>query len=158
LEKFYLTNTLVNLLRWGLRSQNAEASAFEQGDASHWADIQDARVHNWAALPLTAVMQPSTVQDHAHALGDKASWSLVNSWKLIADFERMQAPGRDLDDARFRSFQDVVDAIPFRLSKRVEGNHYFFVGRNGARDTAKAMSELVSVVDDLQKKLDLLLT
>lgn len=148
---FYLGTTPVNLTGWGLRY--AEDDGHPNFKMDPFGDIQDARVFEWSALPMTAVIQPTHALDFMHALGDKAAWGLVLTKRLMAQFQERSPSWRHHDFERFRKFRDLVDEAPGRLCCRVEGNHFFFVGEEGARNTAKKLITLIRAVEHLQKEL-----
>ncbi|KAF2093499.1 thioesterase domain protein [Rhizodiscina lignyota] len=161
LEKLYYTKTPINLTGWGLR-YSRDTDGQQRFVDDDMADIRDAQVHNWGALPLIGVIQPTSTQDLMHAVGDKASWGLVLTFKLLSDFQKATSqPGYTekgtSSKERFESFRDLVDAIPGRLARRVEGTHYFFVGKKGARETADQIADLLQASEKIQAEIDNLL-
>jgi hypothetical protein len=154
LAKFYRCMTPINLTGWGLRySQNGNCPQFQE---NNWADIQDARIYNWSALPLIAVIQPMSPQDLIHALGDKASWGLVLTYKLISDLQKGLPPSGNIDPKLFGKFRDLIDEIPGRLFCRVDGTHFFFLGENGAKETAHNIVQLLHTSEKVQAEINVL--
>lgn len=143
----YYGNAPVNLLGYTLK-HDGEGFVDDGGLC-----VGDSEVSDFASFPWISTLFPDNESDARHALADKAMWGFIFTMKLTAMVERAKPIGDS-----WQRVATLVAAIPDRLSACIEGNHYFFLGEKGARETAKAIasqwetykvlrSELVSLLD-----------
>jgi hypothetical protein len=128
----YFGNTPVSLLDWNLRHDD-EAAGFVE---DHRTAPVDADVEDYSNLPWIATLCPTYMQDARHALCDKATWSALFTQKLTLEVEKAGIIGH-IDHSRWTELLDFVTSVPNKLSKQVEGNHYFFLGERSAEQAAR---------------------
>jgi thioesterase domain-containing protein len=133
---------------YGLRYKEG-SNAFVR---DYWAEIQDTKPYDWANFPLVAVIQPDKREDVRHSLTDKAAWSFYISNKIFTDYTK-RVDVKKLSEEKWRSLLDLTQMAPERLSIEVSGNHFFFVGESGARETATAIAKMEQKVHALKSEL-----
>ena len=103
------------------------------------ADMEDAQPFAFDSYPLIAAIVPNGRADARHALTDRAAWGLYNANTL---FNRHMADV-DVDalsDEEWAALTALSDGLDDRLTRRVDGNHFFFMGEVGAEATAEAVA------------------
>jgi pimeloyl-ACP methyl ester carboxylesterase len=154
----YLGDTPVGLTGWGKRYS---ATGFVDGS---WIDADDARAYDYDSLPIMASITNGsvcgpTVLDIVHALADQANWGFLLTNKLVADVRRAQ-PNPSWVGAqpeRWRELNALIHDAPAQLAFSVEGDHLFFVGEKGAKQTADVVVTLVDRAASINAKLTSLL-
>lgn len=107
-----------------------------------WADEEDFRVHAFGKLPDIAMFMPNDPLDARHALTDKGNWGLLIVNKIQADLDAAKVKAAAMPRDRWLALVDLVRSAPDRLSVEVNGDHFFFVGEAGARETARALTTM----------------
>ncbi len=96
---------------------------------------------------------PCAVTDPQHALTDEATWASVTTRGLAA--HHMLAGGlSQLSDADWTAFRRVVVTAPRRLTRYVDGGHFFFLGERGARATVAAMAGLTEEAAEIMTAIE----
>lgn len=111
----------------------------------------DAKPFAFDDFPLVAMIIPDGRGDRRHALVDLAAWSIYNANTV---FKRYLSANKidvnTLSDAQWHGLLHLARTIDDRLYLTVNGNHFFFVGENGARATANAVALLEDRVHALK--------
>jgi hypothetical protein len=58
------------------------------------------------------------------------------------------------ESAEWQPTRRLVDQLPQRLSRPVQGGHFFFIGEQGARKTARAVVELIAEARNVQAEIE----
>ncbi len=143
----YLGHWPAQLLGGGLRYDGELHTIYRD----HWADMQDTKFYA-TDYPLVAMIVPGQ-QDPRHALMDRATWGYINSNTLFFGYAGGEANARNLPEERFNRLQELVRDAHSRLAIDIGGNHFFFVGEKGARETAAVIRELERRVHRLKAEL-----
>jgi pimeloyl-ACP methyl ester carboxylesterase len=144
----YVGDMSINLQGYGLRYRGG---AFIR---DHWADVEDFKSYDFARLPTIAMIMPNEVADGRHALTDQANWGLFLTNKIMhGDIGGNEVDLEALPDERWFALIDLVREAPERLSVESNGNHFFFVGEAGARETARAVRTLEHRVHAFEAEL-----
>jgi hypothetical protein len=61
------------------------------------------------------------------------------------------------DAVREEKIREFVHTAGDRLFREIKGNHFFFVGEKGAKETAKAISDLIILAGKVQAEFQALL-
>jgi len=123
-----------------LRTELLDANSFAVGD-----------------YPLCACVVPRAATDPWHALTDEAIWAGVTARGLSARY--IPAGGfRSLSDTGWTALRRVVVTAPRRLSRRVDGGHFFFLGERGAGATVAAIAGLTEEATDVIATIEHILT
>ena len=124
----------------------------------HLASQADAKPFAYGDFPLVAMLVPNGRGDRRHALTDQAAWSVYNANTL---FKRWLSGNKidvkTLSDEKWTGLLKLSRSLDDRLSVYVEGNHFFFVGEDGARRTADAIAELETRVAAVKAEASALL-
>jgi hypothetical protein len=118
----------------------------------------DAKPFAYEDFPLIAMIIPDGRGDKRHALVDRAVWSTYNAntvYKRYLSANKVSVT--DMSDAQWHGLLNLVRSIDGRLSRTVAGNHFFFVGENGARATADAIELLEDQVHSLKEDVSAIL-
>ena len=148
----YLGGTPINLI--GIRLKYDGDGAFVQDELTH---EEDSRVFDVPNLPLISAIYPSSILDAGHSLTDSATWGFLLTYKLESDFGKEKLRNLHLP-SEWRQFQDLVHSAPRRLIVPADGNHFFFVGRRGAQETAEKVVQLLDEGSALQLELSTITT
>lgn len=147
-ERHYLGNMPLNLFP-GLDVQRRDGTPVVGSDGP----LAESMGTSWADYPMVASLQPTWVTDARHALTDRYNWGFVQTNMLSAT--RLSEPNAAaLSDAEWRRRAEVVDSIPARLTRVIEGGHMFFVGPVGAQQTIEAVFDLLSEAESIVDELD----
>ena len=113
-----------------------------------WTEgLEDNGAFQFENFPLVAMILNDGRADSRHAIVDKAAWSFYNANTVVHRYLGNEAVDIDaLSDAQWQSVLDLTRTSPDRLIREVSGNHFFFVGEDGARASAAAIDDLVDRV------------
>jgi hypothetical protein len=143
----YYGHTPVSLLGWGLKFDGRSGFADDK-----WGSVEDAAAHDFACLPWISTLWPTSQLDARHALSDKATWAFMLTQRLTAVFEELpQFPS--VSSSRWDEIVEFVHSAPGTLSASVRGNHFFFLGRSGAKATAEGIIQHLNTANGLQSQL-----
>jgi hypothetical protein len=139
----------VNLAATALRYRDG---AF---DADPPADADDVGAVRYSSFPPLALITHASPLDFRHALTDRATWGFYITqtlcerrlWPRAAEFAA-------LPPERWRRIVELVNGAPGALGATVSGNHLFFVGEPGARETVAAIDALRAQAERLEAALD----
>ena len=147
-EQQYLGNMPLNLFP-GLDVQRQHGGPAVGYDGP----LAESRGTVWADYPVVASLQPTWATDARHALTDRYNWGLVQTNMLSAT--RLSEPAlASLTDSEWRRRAELVDGVPARLTKVIEGGHMFFVGSEGAKETVDAVLDLRREAATILAELD----
>lgn len=122
------------------------------------ATQEDARPFQFGEFPLVGAIIPNGRGDRRHALVDEAAWALYNANTIFKRYlTGNDVDVKTLDDASWEGLVALTRGIDERLSRPVEGNHFFFMGAEGAEATAKAIDSLVEEFAAVKSDLSQLL-
>ena len=156
----YFGSTPVGSGGWGFRYDKEERKLVED----KWALLEEGRVDDYGQLPAMAAIYPTSPLDWQHSILDKINWGYLMVQKFVADVQKAKethtAPidgtgekhpiyikqERNLLE-RLRAF---IYEIPNRMVTGVEGNHFFFVGAKGAKQTAETVMLFIQEAENIQ--------
>ncbi len=147
-EKEYTGNIPVQLEGYGLRYKKEE----KEFVTDHWGAMQDAKPYDYENFPLVTMIMPTKAIDARHAMTDTSAWAVFITNKITQSY----CKGFDLDklsESKFRVLTDLTRNAPQRFSSEVVGNHFFFVGESGARDTVVQVLKLEQRVHTLKEEI-----
>ena len=140
--------------------QQAASLRYKKGEKEfvrdYWADLEDTKPYDFVNFPLVAVILTNNHMDKRHGLTDQAAWSLYVANKIYLDY-CSKIDFNKLPAEQWRSLLDFTRNTPERLSIEVDGNHFFFVGESGARETAVAIKKLEERVQAVKAELSCIL-
>lgn len=151
-ENEYTGNISVQLEGYGLRFKKGE----KEFVTDHWGEMQDAKPYDYENFPLVTVIMPTKAVDARHAMTDTSAWAVFIANKITRGY----CKGIDLNklsENKFRSLTDLTRNAPARLSSEVVGNHFFFIGESGARNTVVQVLSLEQSVHELKEEIGAIL-
>ncbi|TYL71435.1 hypothetical protein FXB38_39955 [Bradyrhizobium cytisi] len=139
--EYYIVNTPIRL-----RGEPNQRAGLERN--SLLDTIADLGTFAYPDYPFTGVIAPTRISDARHALTDQATWGFLNSQKLFSEYSA--ANSMPALDGAWSQLRELALQLPTRLCRYVEGAHFFFVGRDGAAQTALHIEDLCKQLEDLQ--------
>jgi len=143
----YFGNTPINLFNHGWRYRGGE---FVRNFSE---TIEDSAGYDYAGYPLTANITNDSIDDARHAMTDKYNWGMVIVNKITKSYVLPQMRLKKFNDTEWKKIREMVRKAPEELSLELSGNHFFFLGRKGAKGTADAIDELHKRSKDFKSKL-----
>lgn len=94
--------------------------------------------------------------DPEHCLFDSQNWSICMAQKMTKNYLSIPAVGK-LSPDQWKSVKSLIaNSIPEKFCMTIHGNHFFFVGEAGARQTAEAIETLADRYKNFKKQLSLI--
>ncbi|WP_156944166.1 hypothetical protein [Bradyrhizobium sp. Ec3.3] len=146
---YYLVNTPIRL-----RGEPNQRTGLERN--SLLDTIVDLGTFAYPEYPFTAAIAPTRTTDARHALTDQATWGFLNSQKLFCEYSA--ASSTSALDGVWSELRDLALQLQTRLCRYVEGGHFFFIGREGAKQSALHIADLCKQLQRLQVTLVQLLS
>ena len=151
-ENAYLSEFLGNLpvALLGTPLRNGEGT-FEQDLEVALADMG---TFQYADFPLVGMLLANSTSEARHALTDYGTWSFYISQKIYRHLISLEKQFGDMSRAQWSEAMRLSQAAPSRLTRTVSGNHFFFVGRQGANESAEKIIFILEEARALMKDLD----
>lgn len=150
-KREYLGDFSINLLGYG--------EVYRDG-AFHvdvMAQATDYKAFNFDDYPLVGVIMPTDPADSRHAITDQSLWAIYNSNTVLnAGLLKAKIDPATLSAERWRGVVDLARSLEDRLTVEVSGNHFFFVGEDGARATAEAVEQLIRKIRSVRQEISAL--
>lgn len=118
------------------------------------AALQDSDGFAFQHAPLCATISPTLCSDPEQALAGPATWNAIALTGLMRnhlaglEFSRLSSSSWDW-------LRKLAQTWPVEMNCSVEGGHFFFVGEDGAKATARALIQfndrLSSIIVDLNR-------
>lgn len=169
-KRDYLGATPIGITASGFRYDDETKDFVKENN--EWQFMHDGQAHDYGNLPAMAAIYPTSGLDFRHAITDKATWSFLIIQRVMAKMNqdgtaRAYQHGRDTSAAglslarfRFQEMQRVVMNIPEMMTAEILGNHFFFIGESGARQTTETtvgfLDNLVTIEQDIDYELSFL--
>jgi len=107
--------------------------------------LADGGVFNFADTPWIALIRDDSPSTAKLSLIDPAIWNYLRAEMVYKNYLANQALS-SLPRDKWEAISKMIDTLPQQLTMTVHGNHFFFVGEKGARETAEDVDELISRV------------
>lgn len=120
----------------------------------HMQQAQDYGSLEFANHPWVVVFQVDDRADARHAINDTSYWSYYNTHTLFAEVGKRNMKVADLSEGSWDRMVELSKEAPERLRVDVGGNHFFFVGEQGARTTADAIDRAIIQLDEWNADID----
>lgn len=146
----YYGCTPVGLLGFGM-SYSPECGFVED----RYTSTEDADANNFRQWPLISALHGDSILDGRHVLADKATWGFMQVQQLVSTVE--DRGYRSLNPERWEEVVKLVHSRPENMCRQIHGNHFFFLGEQGARETAAAIVEQLKEARIFMSTLDTLL-
>ncbi|MGZ9722729.1 alpha/beta fold hydrolase [Rhizobium miluonense] len=96
---------------------------------------QDVMASAFSQAPLCASISPTSLTDFHHSFTDTANWAYLTTHSIAS---RLKPSSQEA----LGYMCGLIDEIPTRLSRRVPGGHFLFVGQPGAQAVAISFNKL----------------
>lgn len=104
---------------------------------------------DYADYPLCACVVPDRPSDARHALTDRVTWSFLNAQMLYCEAQRRLPNGvAALRVDEWRTLRRLTATLPDRLVREIDGDHFFFIGEDGARAAARHVHDLIAEMEE----------
>lgn len=154
----YYGYTPVSLHGWRLRHDQCPTTGQHRFLPDNYGAEEDAAPpnHDFSSMPWLASITCTDAIDARHVLLDELVWKSWTAQRMTAIWEQLARTEQTRAQYRWQEFSGFVHHIsrPGVLHRKVEGNHFFFVGRDGARSTASAISDLWNEKSQLHRQFD----
>lgn len=144
----YLGHIPINLQGYG------EIHREDEVVIDHMQQALDYGVFEFSNHPWIVTFQVDERADARHAINDDAYWTLYNTHTLFAELAKRELSVGDISDEAWHGMIDLSREAAERLSVPVGGNHFFFVGEEGAKATADAIEQAIEKVDSWQSDIN----
>lgn len=119
--------------------------------------IADQGTFDFASYPLCGVIAAGGPSDARFALTSAAAWGMLNTQALYFQMIKPVLDARELAPQKWTAIRALMDGLIARLSRHVEGSHFFFLGEIGAAAAARHIQELVGEGAAIRRELSTLL-
>ncbi|KTC78183.1 alpha/beta hydrolase family protein [Legionella brunensis] len=118
--------------------------------------VKEGNVFNFADTPWIALIVDDSPIDAKISLVDPATWNflrleMINHHYLTNSHLSMMTP------IAWKRLTFLLNSLAQELTLTVHGNHFFFVGEKGAKETAESIDFLLARLTKVKKKLALVL-
>lgn len=155
----YCGNVPACLTAGGFRVKSDNNDQKKAPVPEEWEGLRDAgpTSEDLRGYPFIGIVRPTSPSDLPHTLADTATWGMVLTHKLVADIQASPNKGyQDYPDV-WQQLSQLVYSAPEQMTVSITGNHFFFLGEKGARETAQAVTRLVERMGSIQSQMDGLL-
>ncbi|MBI3499820.1 MAG: hypothetical protein HY058_21185 [Proteobacteria bacterium] len=146
---FYWANTPIQLRG---ESQRIGADSRMVDDLA--GALADLGTLSFGDFPVTAAIVPKHPIDARHALTDSATWAFFNAHKIFQTW--LTSSGGDpasLSAPAWQELRTLMLDLPNRLTRSIDGGHFFFIGEIGARQTVEHIADLAGEARSIRREL-----
>lgn len=115
--------------------------------------LEDGGTFKFSEYPWIALIRDDSPTAARIILADPASWNFIRTEMVYRNY----LAKKDLTKLPYKQWQQVMlmmDNLAQDLIMTVHGNHFFFVGETGAKDTARDINILAMRVNQKKRALD----
>ena len=119
--------------------------------------LRDLDPFAYANYPLCACIAPTDAADARHALTSASLWTGFSAQSLYCRLQRETGGSDRLRNAQSKEWlalRALFSKLHDRLSGEVPGGHFFFIGQDGARQTADQIDALAQTADTIGLECD----
>jgi hypothetical protein len=142
----FLGNIPIDLLASGKRYIN---NGFKNNIAE---TLKDSGAFLFSNYPWIAVIRDDSPSAAKIILIDPASWNFIRAEMVYHNYLIKKDLTR-LSRTQWRQLMTLIDNLPQNLTLTIHGNHFFFLGEKGARETAQGINILASRVSKITQWL-----
>ncbi len=115
--------------------------------------IQESGVFDFEKMPLIAQIHDDSPVTMKISTIDPYSWYFLLTQMLYQNY-LIHINNATLDVVSYEKLNNFFNKIPAQLTMTVHGNHMFFVGQKGAKETAIKIDDLIHTANMIQKELN----
>ena len=114
---------------------------------------RDYGAFDFANYPLIAMVTDTSPLDAEHALVDRYWWGFYNAETIFNTIKRSGTDPAKLSGEKLKSVINFTAKMNSELVLPVEGNHFFYVGEQGASKAANAIDTAIKRLAQFKKEL-----
>ncbi len=114
-------------------------------------NIKDSGAFQYQNYPFIAVIHGNLETDPQHALVDKSTWLMLDSQMIYRQCLSLRKKNISVGD--WKKLYLLVNSLQNKLVRIVPGNHFFFLGKMGAKKTTLEIIELRKIALKTQDKI-----
>jgi hypothetical protein len=115
---------------------------------------KDKGFFSFAEYPMVAVISGKSKLVPYHPIVDRYTWGFLMVRKIYhGTVVGSQSEGAVFTEPQLRDLLQFIDNLPNRLSKRIPGNHFVFLGKKGARGISNSLVKFDSEMDKIKSEL-----
>ncbi|OKL61767.1 hypothetical protein UA08_02465 [Talaromyces atroroseus] len=134
-------------------SYDSDSRGFVQDDLT---STEDAAVDQVQHCPMIVALTGNSPLDARHVFTDQATWSFVLTRKLMHEIED-HGLNKIVGNGTWDKLIEMVHSVPTHISYSIPGNHFFFLGEFGARETAAAIVKYLENASAFRRDFESLL-
>ena len=112
--------------------------------------LDDSGVFHFDHTPWIGLISDDSSEIPKITLIDPSAWNFIRNEMLYSKY----ISHMNMNLNKYESTQILLDQIPQLLSETVHGNHFFFVGMKGARETAQKIEIIMQRINATKQKLN----
>ncbi len=117
--------------------------------------LKDGQVFDFANTPWIALIVDDSMTTAKISLIDPAAWNFLRAEMIYSQYLTGKLSGAS--SQKWHEISEFLNSLPQLLTMTVNGNHFFFLGEKGAKNTAEHINSLLGRVESVKKKLNQLL-
>jgi hypothetical protein len=118
------------------------------------AAAADSGATDYGAYPPIALIISDSAADYPNVLLCRSNWGLLIGQQLYRSYVLPQEPRvSKLPAQRWQALQGAMTSATERLTVQISGTHFLFVGAEGARKAAQAITDLVERSDTVRRDI-----
>lgn len=114
--------------------------------------IEDSGAFNYAHTPWIGLIANDSTEIPKITLIDPNAWDFIRSEMLYANY--ISHLDLNSNPKKYAEIEQTLTQITQYFSETVHGNHFFFVGEKGARETAQKVENIVQHINSTKQKFD----
>ncbi|WP_409189288.1 hypothetical protein [Bradyrhizobium sp. RDM4] len=118
------------------------------------SQARDYGAFDFANYPLVAMLTNDSPIDAEHVLMDRYWWGFYNAETVFNTVKRAGIDPAKLSLEKLRSIVELTAKINRELVFPVGGNHFFYVGEQGASRAATAIDTAIKVLAHFKNEID----
>ncbi len=113
--------------------------------------IDDSGVFHFDRTPWIGLISDDSIEIPRITLIDPSAWNFLRNEMLYSHYLGLGNLSEDPD--KYANTKQILNKIPLYLSETVRGNHFFFVGEKGARETAQKIEIILQHINIMKQNL-----
>ena len=115
---------------------------------------KDKGFFSFTEYPMVAIISGNSTLVPYHPIVDKYTWGFLMTRKIYHGYiAQSQSKGKTISESVLNDLLKIIDKTPKRLSGVVPGNHFLFVGKNGAKSVANCLGKFDVEIEKIKAEL-----
>ena len=128
----------------------ATATRFEKGEfvQDPSATLTDTQAMNYDIYPMMGLIHGDSRSDYINALFTRFDWSPMLTRSIYNSLMKKMSL-TELSSQEWNGLKTIISHSPEIMSRQIQGNHLFFLGEIGAKQTVTAVQSILAMKDQL---------